>query len=246
MSGRVQQGETVRLDSFATGVLGYPVYELVSAEEWPLLQERALKRPLLAYAFVAAGDKEKLAWLLKRGWQLVDTNVQMEKTTSRLYQSQPVGTMFRWARPPDEDRVAGIARNSFAGSRWHRDSKISNELADKIKEEWARNYWRGSRGQYMVVAEEEGYVVGFNQLIKREDGALVIDLIAVDERYRGKGVASGMIAFAVASCGPMTRVVVGTQLTNTASLKMYQRSGFLIVGATHVFHRHLGGGYEDW
>lgn len=240
MSGRVQQGEAVRLDSFATGVLGYPVYELASADEWPLLRERALEEPLMAYAFVAVSDKEKLTWLSKWGWQLVDTNVQMEKMTSRLYQNQPAETMFRLARQQDEDQVAGIARSSFVCSRWHRDSKINNELADKIKEEWARNYWRGRRGQYMVVAEVEGRVVGFNQLIKRDNGVLAIDLIAVNEKYRGKGIASGMIAFAVANCGPMTKMVVGTQLANIASLKMYQRSGFNVVGALHIFHCHLG------
>lgn len=241
MNGRVQQGETIRLDSFATGVLGYPVYELASADEWPLLQERAFKESLMAYAFVAVSDKEKLAWFLKQGWQLVGTNVQMEKTTSHLYQNQPAGVMFRLACQQDEDQVAGIARKSFVCSRWHRDSKINNELANKIKEEWARNYWRGRRGQYMVVAEVEGRMVGFNQLIKRDDGVLAIDLIAVDEKYRGKGVAGGMISFAVANCGPMTKLVVGTQLTNIASLKMYQRSGFCVVGALHIFHCHLDG-----
>jgi ribosomal protein S18 acetylase RimI-like enzyme len=90
----------------------------------------------------------------------------------------------------------------------------------------------------MVVVEVEGAVVGFLQLLRAADGALVIDLIAVDERYRRRGLGGEMIAFVEAKAGAGQLIRVGTQIANTASIRLYEGVGFRMTEAQYVFHYH--------
>ncbi len=92
----------------------------------------------------------------------------------------------------------------------------------------------------MVVAEDEGVISGFLQLIRGADEALIIDLIAVNANYRNKGVAQKMISFAMQNCVTNTEVVrVGTQIANLPSISLYLKMGFIITSAQYIFHRHI-------
>jgi ribosomal protein S18 acetylase RimI-like enzyme len=70
------------------------------------------------------------------------------------------------------------------------------------------------------------------------EGTLIIDLIAVDERHRRKGIATGMIAYAESHCGHFETIRVGTQVANIPSLRFYERAGFLVSASNYVFHYH--------
>ena len=114
---------------------------------------------------------------------------------------------------------------------------ISNEIADTIKRKWAGNFFRGQRGDRMIVATFNEQVVGFLQLLCRKP-TLIIDLIAVDSEHRGKGIASSMIGYASANCGRWIRMLVGTQISNTPSTRAYEKLGFRMKHAEYVVHYH--------
>ena len=91
----------------------------------------------------------------------------------------------------------------------------------------------------MVVAEDKGCISGFLQLLHGVDGALIIDLIAVDQNYRHTGVAQKMISFAMQNCETKKEVVrVGTQIANLPSIALYLKMGFCFSTAQYVFHHH--------
>ena len=75
-------------------------------------------------------------------------------------------------------------------------SIYSKNVANKIKEEWVGNFFLGKRGKWMIVVEENSKVVGFLQLLEKNKKTIVIDLIAIEEKKRGKGLAKEMIAYA--------------------------------------------------
>jgi ribosomal protein S18 acetylase RimI-like enzyme len=109
-----------------------------------------------------------------------------------------------------------------------------------LKEAWARNYFRGQRGQWMVLAQPADQPVGFLQLLAAPDGGLIIDLIGVEGHSRRLGAAAAMIAFATQHCRPLVPIVVGTQAANVASLRLYSGLGFLPEATTYVLHRLSG------
>jgi ribosomal protein S18 acetylase RimI-like enzyme len=170
---------------------------------------------------------------------LVDTNIQLQKLSDKsslLANNLDV----RFSKSSDQDAVLKIAANSFTYDRFHNDPDITQEAAEKIKVEWAKNYFMNARGDWMVVVEEGGVIFGFLQLLRGVDGALIIDLIAVDQNYRNKGAAQKMISFAMRNCETKTEVVrVGTQLANLPSISLYLKMGFTVISASYVFHRHI-------
>jgi ribosomal protein S18 acetylase RimI-like enzyme len=145
---------------------------------------------------------------------------------------------IRFANSRDQDQVQNIARNSFIYSRFHCDPTIPKEMADTIKAEWAHNYFLGKRGDEMVVALVDDMVVGFLLLLRGNNGDLTIDLIAVDERQRGKGIAGNMISYAESRHQDCSRILVGTQVANVASIRLYEKVGFWMHDSKYVLHYH--------
>jgi len=47
-----------------------------------------------------------------------------------------------------------------------------------------------------------------------------------------------LVATWCAESSHLERIVVGTQISNTRSLRAYGRLGFRVCSATHVLHRH--------
>ena len=179
-----------------------------------------------------AGDLET------HGFRLIDTNLRFGRAAGRGAMRQIPGVAVRSAEPPDRFGVESLARRSFQVSRFHADPQIPPDKANDIKARWASNFFKGARGDHMIVAEAAGGIVGFLQLLAPGGGLLVIDLIAVAASHRGRGIAGAMIAAAEGECGRPDRLSVGTQLANAASIALYQRNGFQLDGAQYVFHYH--------
>jgi GNAT superfamily N-acetyltransferase len=110
-------------------------------------------------------------------------------------------------------------------------------VANKIKSHWTGNFFKGKRGDWMIVMTCLGKVMGFLQLLSKDD-TIIIDLIAVDKIHQGRGLAAGMIEFAAKQCGEWSRMQVGTQLSNVPSTRAYEKLGFRMYGSSYVFHYH--------
>jgi ribosomal protein S18 acetylase RimI-like enzyme len=193
-------------------------------------------RPSFAYARVPSRDLATAQGLEANGFRLVDTNVTLE--TQELPAQAGAQNLARAARPADAAAVEQIARTSFEMSRFHLDPQLRPGLANEIKAQWAANFFRGQRGDFMIVAEREGQVAGFLQLIAAPESVLVIDLIAVAREARGRGLGSAMIRHAAHTCGAPRRLRVGTQIANVGSLALYQRLGFSVTASAYMFHLH--------
>ncbi len=181
-------------------------------------------------------ETDKLITLQKLGFYIVDTNVQL---SLKHFIHNNINNTVRFAEPEDEKYIRNIAKNSFGFSRFHLDHQISQNTACKIKEEWAGNYFAGKRGKWMIVAEYKSIIVGFLQLLEKNNNTIVIDLIAVKDEHRGKGLAKNMITFAYLNClKNLAKIEVGTQISNTSSLNLYTKLGFRISSSSYVLHMH--------
>ena len=91
----------------------------------------------------------------------------------------------------------------------------------------------------MIVIEHKSRVVGFLQLLKENSKTIVIDLIAVRNKFRGNGFARKMIYFAYFNClKNINQIKVGTQISNLGSIDFYTKLGFRVVGSSYVLHMH--------
>jgi ribosomal protein S18 acetylase RimI-like enzyme len=251
MQGRAGCGVTIAHDSWMSGMLGVASYCVkMSASDTsarPLCSQdiRAMLRPhmsdgMFAYVKVPPLAVGSIHSLEEAGFRLVDTNVAFARPSRAMMPPfDGALTGIRLARPEDADAVAHVARTGFRFSRFHLDPAIPDDVACELKAVWAGNFFCGKRGDAMVVCEDKDGVAGFLQLLITPD-ALVIDLIAVAERARRCGRASAMIAFALRSLEPRPEMRVGTQVANTASMRLYESLGFRASGAQYVMHYHAG------
>ena len=194
-------------------------------------------RPVFLYTKTSVEALTTVRLLETAGFNLVDTNVVFEKAIGPEGKAAS-GCTLRFAVAADEQPVAELARKNFIYSRFHRDNAIPRETANTVKAEWARNYFLGQRGQQMVVAVLDETIVGFLQLLYAADKTLVIDLVAVADSQRRRGIAGDMIAYAEAECGDFARIRVGTQVANVPSIRLYEKMGFRLTDAQYVFHYH--------
>jgi ribosomal protein S18 acetylase RimI-like enzyme len=180
---------------------------------------------------VAAG-----AALQSLGFKLIDTNLQFEMRREKVVVQDPADITF--ATPRDADAIGAIAEEAFEYDRFHRDPAIPDAIASSLKRAWVQNFFAGARGEWMVTARRNSAVTGFLQLLKGPEGKLVIDLIAVGAQHRGAGLARAMIAFAARSCPDTGALIVGTQVSNAPSVRLYESLGFRLTATQYVFHRH--------
>ena len=185
---------------------------------------------------IPVNDIDRLICLQKLGFYIVDTNVQFSLSNKIISNNN---YNLRFARSVDDFEIRAIANNAFKHDRFHVDPNISNQTANKIKEEWAGNFFLGKRGKWMIVCEENSKIRGFLQLIDKDKNTIIIDLVAIEDKSRGKGMAREMISFAYEKClSKNGSIEVGTQLANLTSIKLYSNLGFHMNSASYVLHMH--------
>jgi ribosomal protein S18 acetylase RimI-like enzyme len=197
------------------------------------------KKDLFIYAKVNPQDVYLIRFLEKNKFSFIDTTLLFKKRWEKVNLFKVKGNC-RLSYPQDEERVIDIARKSFIYSRFHRDAHIKKKRADNLKAEWAKTYFKGTRGEALIVAEEKGNIIGFLLLLKgKEEKTLIMDLIAVEEKYRKQGIAQGLIYYAQKYFAEKYNCwKVGTQLVNTPAAALYNSLGFKLSEAQYIFHLH--------
>ena len=127
----------------------------------------------------------------------------------------------------------------------------SSELFTKMEVLWTEfhdnhskflekgNFFLGKRGKWMIVVEENSKITGFLQLIYKNQNTIVIDLIAIDQKHRGKGLAKEMISYAYTHCLKRNGTIeVGTQIANKPSINLYSKLSFRMNSVSYVLHMH--------
>lgn len=222
-------------DEWLSSIVGKPVYEL-KAFETNLKPNDFPTGQLFIWSKIPTDNIDKLICLQRLGFYIVDTNVQFSLSNKISHKNK---SNLRFANSSDEADLRALARNAFKYNRFIRDPNISSEIASKIKEEWVGNFFLGKRGKWMIVIEDNSKIIGFLQLISKNQNTIVIDLIAIDEKSRGKGLAMEMISFAYENCLKKDGTIeVGTQIANTPSIKLYSKLSFHMNSASYVLHMH--------
>lgn len=242
----------VESDRWLSGVFEYPVYRLQAsaagdAEGDPadaLRRHRAAQTERAFY--YAKADTRDVALthaLTGGGMAVVDVSVTLGLEPAAACGLDDANeVLVRECDAADSAGVLDIAGRAFRYSRFHLDPLVPIELAHRVKREWMANYVRKARGEALLVARIDGRPAGFLAVIDATDGgrrAKAIDLIAVDEGARRRGVGGALVAaFIRRFSGCADLLQVGTQVANAPSLALYQRFGFTVRHSAYVLHLH--------
>lgn len=240
----VNLNKCIQEDGWLSQIMGKQVYRVSAAndslDEVISLLDKLKGNESFLYTKIDVHDISLIECLENMGFRLVDTNIVFQKTLGLQPKNQKRNVCVRYAQSSDKEAIMKLARNNFSFSRFHLDSKIDNNIANVIKEKWVESFFLGLRGDFMLVAELNGAVKGFAQLIV-SDNDIVIDLIGVDQSVQRKGVGSAMLDFIQIIDPKVISIKVGTQLTNRSSICLYEKSGFRYFDSKYVLHCHVMG-----
>ncbi len=211
---------------FEAEYLGGPVYRLAD----PAAAAQAVRFGQQAGAVLISCRTN--ADLSMAGFRKIETLVTLERETPPET-SVPTGFTLRDATTADIDSCRSIAIAELRQNRFHADPKIDNGAADALRAAWIENAIRG-RADRVLVACRGNDVIGFNALLRRDD-AIVIDLIAVSGVVQGRGVGRALVV-SIGQGESVSRIRVGTQAANEASLAFYKRLGFREADRQDTWH----------
>ncbi len=188
---------------------------------------------------ISTNNISEINEIQKNGFELIECELSFKKSNNFFQKEYNSNVIIRLSKKRDESEIREIASKSFIQSRFYKDPNFDKKTASKIKEEWAANFFKGARGDHLIVAEKNNSVIGFLLILIKKNN-LIIDLIAVDEKNRGLGIAKSMILFAEKNLmNDLRSVLVGTQLSNLSAINLYNSLGFQLISSNYAFHLHI-------
>lgn len=171
---------------------------------------------------------------------------------TRLDDSHPFGPGPGWRRvevletfggdmsfigPVKSEEIVDLVRiavASYTEDRLHKDPEVPKALADASKAKWVVDACNDPE-RNVVVYRKNGTPIAFLSLAGKS-GAYRIDLLAVDEAYRGNGIAKALIFYALGSLN-IKSLAAGTQSTNESAKNLYQSFGMDVIKRERTYHR---------
>lgn len=235
-------------DAWLSSVMERPVFRVDAREAGAAasVREHVKGRSGYYFAKVDTADVKTTKELLQAGFFVADVNVTFAVAPADVvFAPSPtvdVGALPTGATTTKEE-VLAVAHDSFRFTRFHLDPLVSKGTADLVKKEWVRNYAEGKRGDHLFVATAGGRAVGFLAALKSHDGTTaIIDLIGVHATAQRQGVGRTMITRFAEHYRDTKELLVGTQVANIPSVKLYESMGFRLKSSQYVLHLHVRDG----
>lgn len=197
------------------------------------------------YAKLPTSEVRLAHQFTQRGFFVVDAAVTLEvNRVSQLEANRtpPRSISVTESQLSDEEAIVDVAARSFRFTRFHLDPFVSQGVADRIKGEWVRNYVLKKRGDALFIARDNGAPVGFlASLVTGPNDArvAVLDLIGVAPSHQKMHIGPALVnAFIERYRANCKQLIVGTQVANIPSVRLYERMGFSLLKTEYVLHRH--------
>jgi len=226
----------LELDTWLGSVLEKAVYKYTYNSD-NLISIKWPKEKCMIYTKIDVNNSNVLNKLLREGFRLIDVNIQMKANIEKA--SIKSNSSIEIAQDCDELQIKEIAGKEFKYDRFHADPLIENAIAKKIKEKWVATYFKGKRGYKLYISRLENKAVGF-VLIMRHKNSIVVDLLAVSNKYRGRGVGKNLLLKCLEEGAKLENdfIYVGSQLRNIPAINLYEKTGFRYAKSSFVLHKH--------
>tara|TARA_B100001971_G_C18157281_1_gene519301 strand:+ start:113 stop:1024 length:912 start_codon:yes stop_codon:yes gene_type:complete len=168
----------------------------------------------------------------------------IEETTTYYYSSlnQPIANDDRNIRVAEKSDLENLKRIVIQtdNTRFHNDKIFSKKKVDEFRKTWIINLFSDHEKKVYVYTIHDN-VVGFVTVESNNKGNKegVLKLIAVDNKYRGKGIGTSLVKTALKWFNNNCRIsFITTQTSNYPSNKMYQKSGCKVAYKLVTLHKN--------
>jgi len=181
----------------------------------------------------------------REGFRLMDTLIYCKRDLLKKPIPQDnEQVLIRPFKTGEEEAIKLVAAETFRGyiGHYHADDRLNQEKCDEVYTSWAyRSCLSREVAEEVLVADRDGTIVGFFtlRLNSPEEGEAVVGGVLPSARKLGiykSFMIQGMNW--ILSKGAV-RMVVSTQITNTAVQKVWARLGFEPSHAYYTFHKWM-------
>lgn len=234
---------TIHRDDFMTAAMGFDVFKVIADDADHSYADAAGDSPhAMFYVKLPTTDAEAMRRYQRDGFGVIDVNITFERRPGEPAPTSADGVTVAVATPDHHAAVLDIAEHSFIYDRFHADPRVPDDKANDLKRGWMANYCRGQRGEEILVGLVDGEVAGFlGVLAGKWDGedARIIDLVAVSRAFQRRGVGRRMVDVFNGKYGQVCdKLIVGTQVANIPSSRLYEQRGYKLTRSTYVLHAH--------
>lgn len=129
--------------------------------------------------------------------------------------------------------------NDFAYSRFYKDSELKNKMKKDIYSEWISNSCEKNNKIFFTISNHNA-LLGY-LLIRVEENNYIIELISISRKYRNMNLGSLLLNFLkdTAHKNKITKIYVGTQISNIFAINFYIKNGFYVEKTTDIYHLWL-------
>jgi len=219
---------------------GYPVAKIVLDEKGyinvdNLFRQLASERIRLTYFFAPTTEEKLNEYVAKKGGILVDQKTLFHKTTEKHLKY--TNSIIEYQDTVINERLIELGLQAGLFSRFRLDINFSNNEYEKLYIEWLTKSLNKTIARITVLAVKNSEIVGLTTLGEKSEFA-EIGLVAVDENFRGQGIASDLIHFADNAAFDLgyNEIKVVTQLQNKVACRLYEKCNFQIGNITNIYH----------
>ena len=203
----------------------------------------------LLMALVPEEDTSTRRLLETPGSPTLDSRITLVHRGPVLAGSQPGpdGITLRLVRIHEASALGDLAACSHRGSHFYEDPRLDDERCSQLYREWIEGQCRSAEC-LVLVAEDNGVVVGYCSVVDLGGERASIGLLGVADHARRRGIGEALVGECLrrnerAGAEEMTVV---TQGANASALRLYERLNFENLLRERWIHRwRLGGGASD-
>lgn len=167
---------------------------------------------------------------------LVDINIQFAKTIEFNNNGDNNCIIICTKEAKDKYNIE-ISEDDFSHSKFIKDDNFRLRNGYKVYEEWIKNSMNDEDKYFAMQFSKQNDIKGFI-LFKMDNDNAVLELVKVNEQYRGEGVCSQLIREIenYTMHNGIRDIHVGTQVNNIAAINLYHKLGYKEVSRTSVYH----------
>jgi dTDP-4-amino-4,6-dideoxy-D-galactose acyltransferase len=207
-----------------------------------LLKKLSVNKVKLIYYFVEPKDKVSINTAMQNGGYLVDEKVTYSRSIPRKKRFLKDEKILSYFKKPLNNQLKFLSLEAGIYSRYKVDPNFKNGEFEKLYKDWVKKSLSGEIAKDILVYRIGKKEVGFIAL-KDENGKCNISLIAIDPKYRRKGIGKKLMnaAFGKAIEWGCKEMLIMTQKANINGCKFYEDCGFEIKSIVNVYHLWLNG-----
>lgn len=183
-----------------------------------------------------------LASIKDHGGRLVSTNIDYKMSVEARSTAETRVEELKSIDDSLQEQLFRLAISSGEFSRFKVDPRIGRTAFEQLYRTWIIKSLDKTIANHVLVEKGEDIIQGFVTLItKSAESEAKIGLLAVNELYRGRGIASNLINASINICKKklIKALHVSTQEENIPACQFYEKMGFYPLKKEAIFHLWL-------